>query len=51
MAVQSTRFTGPATAEALFEERLKFWGGFTSATTGTVIFMVILLAFMGLFFT
>lgn len=49
MAMQSTRYTGPKTAEALFAERQKFWGGFTSATVGAVIFMVILLALMGLF--
>ena len=51
MATQVTRYTGPKTAEALFADRAKFWGSFTSAITGVVIFMVILLALMGLFLT
>ena len=51
MATQSTRFTGPKTAEALFAERQKFWGAFTSATTISIIVMVVLLALMGIFLT
>jgi hypothetical protein len=50
MAMQSTRYTGPKTAEALLAERQKFWGGFTSATTYVVILMAVLLALMGIFF-
>jgi len=51
MAMQATRYTGPKTAEALYADKQKFWGGFTSATTGAVIFMVILLVLMGIFLT
>ena len=51
MATPTTRYSGPTTTEALLADRQKFWGGFTSATTGAVIFMVILLALMGLFLT
>jgi hypothetical protein len=51
MATQNTRFNGPTTADALLADRMKFWGGFTGATKGAVIFMVILLALMGLFLT
>ena len=46
MAMQATRYTGPKTAEALYADKQKFWSGFTGATTGAVIFMVILLALM-----
>lgn len=51
MSTQNTRFTGPTTNDALFADRMKFWGSFTGATKGAVIFMVILLALMGLFLT
>ncbi len=51
MATPTTRYTGPTTTESLLADRQKFWGSFTSATTGAVIFMVILLALMGLFLT
>lgn len=49
MAEQSTRFHGPETQEAFLADRMKFWGGFTSATTGTVIFLILLLVGMGVF--
>jgi hypothetical protein len=49
MAEQSTRFHGPETQEAFLADRMKFWGGFTSATVGTVIFLILLLGGMGLF--
>jgi hypothetical protein len=51
MAMQATRYTGPKTAEALYADKQKFWGGFTSATTGAIIFMAVLLILMGLFLT
>lgn len=49
MAEHSTRFHGPETQEAFLADRMKFWSGFTSATTGTVIFVVLLLVGMVVF--
>jgi hypothetical protein len=49
MATTSTRFTGPETQEAFLADRQKFWASFTSFTVGSVIFVVVLLALMGLF--
>jgi len=49
MAEQSTRFHGPETQEAFLADRMKFWGGFTNATVGTVIFLILLLSAMGFF--
>jgi hypothetical protein len=49
MAEHSTRFHGPETQEAFLADRMKFWGGFTSATAGTVIFVILLLVAMGVF--
>jgi hypothetical protein len=51
MAEHSTTFTGPTTIEGLTADRQRMWNGFTSATTGTVIFLVILLAGMAIFLT
>lgn len=51
MAISEKSFTGPQTAEALFAERQKFWGGFMNATTGCVIGLVVLLVLMGIFLT
>jgi hypothetical protein len=51
MTTPSTRFTGPETPEAFLADRQKFWASFTSFTTGSVIFLVLLLALMGLFLT
>jgi len=45
----TSRFTGPETMEALTADREKMWAGFTSATTGTVIFMIVLLVGMAFF--
>ena len=42
-------FTGPETIEALTEDRQKMWAGFASATTGTIIFLIILLVGMAVF--
>jgi hypothetical protein len=49
MAHGPTRFTGPDSIEDLIADRQKMWTGFTSATTGLVIFMIILLAGMAFF--
>ena len=46
---QSTTFHGPDTQEAFLADRKRFWGGFTSATFGTVVFLVLLLVAMGIF--
>ncbi len=45
----TARYTGPETIEALTAEREKMWHGFTSATTGMIIFMVVLLSGMAIF--
>ncbi len=45
----TTRYTGPETIEALTADREKMWSGFTSATTGVVIFVVLLLIGMAIF--
>jgi hypothetical protein len=50
MASQGTsRYTGPETIEALTADREKMWSGFTSATTGVVIFVALLLIGMAVF--
>jgi hypothetical protein len=45
----TARYTGPETIEALTADREKMWASFTSATTGTVIFMAVLLIGMAVF--
>jgi len=45
----STRFSGSDSIEALTADRMKMWNGFTSATTGAVIFMIVLLILMAVF--
>lgn len=45
----NSRFTGPATIEALTEDREKMWSSFTNATTGGVIFLIVLLVGMAVF--
>jgi hypothetical protein len=39
----------PVTEDAFLRDRLGMWNGFTNATTGSVIFMVILLAGLAFF--
>ncbi len=43
------RYTGPTTIEALTADRQRMWGSFTSATTGMVVFLVVLLVGMAWF--
>jgi hypothetical protein len=43
------RYTRPESIEALTADRERMWHGFTSATTGAVVFMVILLVGMAVF--
>lgn len=43
MAEHSTVFRGPETQEAFYADKLQFWGGVNKATTGTIIFLVVLL--------
>ncbi len=45
----SARFSGAETIEALTADREKMWHGFTSATLGLIIFMVVLLVLMAFF--
>jgi hypothetical protein len=42
-------YTGPDSIEALIEDRQKMWAGFTSLTTGAIIFMIVLLVGMAVF--
>jgi hypothetical protein len=43
---ETARFTGPENIEDLIKDREKTWAGFTSAATGAIIFMVVLLVGM-----
>jgi len=45
----TARYTGPETVEDLTADREKLWASFTSATTGAVIFMIVLLVGMAVF--
>ena len=45
----TTRYTGPESIEALTADREKMWQGFTTATAGVVIGMVVLLVGMAVF--
>ena len=45
----TARYDGPETIEDLTVDRERMWHGFTSATTGVVIFMAILLIGMAVF--
>jgi hypothetical protein len=45
----NAHFTGPETIEALTADRQKTWNSFTGATTGVVIFLVVLLLAMAFF--
>ena len=50
MASHATaRYAGPETMEALTADREKMWHGFTSAATGAVVFMIVLLVGMAFF--
>jgi hypothetical protein len=49
MAHAPARYTGPETIEALTADREKMWHGFTNATVGVVIFMVVLLVSLAVF--
>jgi hypothetical protein len=44
-----TNFTGPDTIEGLIADRERMWAGFTSATTGAVIVLIVLLIGMAFF--
>jgi hypothetical protein len=41
--------TGPENIEELIADREKMWAGFTSATTGVIIFMIVFLIGMAVF--
>jgi hypothetical protein len=45
----TARYTGPETIEDLTADRQRMWAGFTSATTGTIVFMIVLLVGMAFF--
>jgi hypothetical protein len=44
-----SRFNGPETLEALADERLRTWHGFTNAIVATAVFVVALLIGMAVF--
>ena len=44
-----TRSSGPDSLDALVADRMKMWKGFTNATAGAVVFMVVLLVLMAIF--
>lgn len=43
------RYTGPETIEALTADRERVWAGFTSATTGAVVLVIVILVGMAVF--
>jgi hypothetical protein len=45
----SAPFSGAESIEALTADRERMWNGFTSATTGAVIFLIVLLVLMAFF--
>jgi hypothetical protein len=45
----TARYTGPETIEALTADREKTWEGFTSATTGAVILVAVILIGLAVF--
>lgn len=42
-------YTGPQTVEALTEDRLRMWSGFTSAIVAATVFVILLLLGMAFF--
>ena len=49
MAEQNTVYRGPDSQEAFLADKLRFWGGVSKATLGTIIFMAVLLIAMAVF--
>jgi hypothetical protein len=49
MAEHSSTFQGPDSVDALLADRQRFWNGFTNATLGGLIFMIVLLVGMAVF--
>jgi hypothetical protein len=45
----TARYTGPESIEALTADREQMWHSFTGATTGGVIFVIVLLILMAFF--
>jgi hypothetical protein len=45
----TARYTGPETIDALTADRERMWHGFTNATTGVIIFTIIVLVGMAVF--
>jgi hypothetical protein len=43
------RYTEPETMEGLIADRQRMWHGFTNATVGVVVFLVVLLIGMAVF--
>ena len=49
MAEHNTSFHGPETPDQFLADRQRMWDGFTGATTGTIVFMIVLLVAMVVF--
>jgi hypothetical protein len=49
MADHSTTLQGPETPDAFVADHQRFWSGFTHATLGVVIFIIVLLILMAVF--
>ncbi len=45
----TTRYTGPDSIEALTADREKMWNGFTNATVGVIVLVVVVLIGMWAF--
>ncbi len=49
MSETTSAALAPVTEEALLAERQRFWGGFTTATFGAVVFVAIVLILLAIF--
>jgi hypothetical protein len=45
----NARYTGPENLEALTDDRMRMWSGFTNAIVAVIIFMIVLLVGMAYF--
>ncbi len=45
----NVRYTGPDSIESLTADRQRMWASFTSATTGTIILVTVVLVGMAVF--
>ncbi len=45
----AAQFTGPQSIDALTEDRIRMWSGFTNAIVAAVVFIIVLLIGMAFF--